>query len=53
MGWKVNNLLLRGRLEGILESIGEICNINGEGVGISNEKTIWSGGAVSNGEENW
>ena len=38
MVWNVNNLLLRGILEGIIEGICDICNANGEVVGGSNGK---------------
>ena len=30
MEWKVNDLSLRGSLEGIMEGIGDICDVNGE-----------------------
>ena len=30
MEWTVNNLLLEGRVQGILEGIGDIRNTNGE-----------------------
>ena len=34
--WEINNFMLRGILESILEGAGEICNENGEVVGLSN-----------------
>ena len=40
MVWKVNNLELRGILEGILEDIGDFCNNDGEVVGDSNGKNL-------------
>ena len=36
MGWTVNNLLLRGSLEGIMEGISYIHDTNGDVVCVSN-----------------
>ena len=38
MGWTFNKIPLRGILSGIMESIGDIRNINGDMLGSSNDK---------------
>ena len=53
MGWKVNNFLLRGRLEFILGGICDIRDTNGEVVCDSNGKIIQNMGYTNTGEQQW